>query len=148
MRAGRAGFNQGKIAQVGGPAEVSEPPATKFVAGFVGPSNLLRGDAAEGSVGTRGTFTIRPEKIHLRAPDAPVADDETAAARGSDVGPVPVADVPRHRDERLSIRPRPMQAVAAAADPEAIRLLAGGSPPPPRRQPPRHAARRRRAPPL
>ncbi len=34
-------FNQGKIEQVGPPAEVYEHPQTEFVAGFVGVSNLL-----------------------------------------------------------------------------------------------------------
>ena len=72
-------FNNGRVEQVGAPAEVYEHPATRFVAGFVGTSNLLRGEAARAIVGSQGTFTIRPEKIHLRAPDAPVADDEAAA---------------------------------------------------------------------
>ena len=72
-------FNNGRIEQIGAPAEVYEHPATRFVAGFVGTSNLLRGDAAAAIVGSEGTFTIRPEKIHLRAPDDPVGDDETAA---------------------------------------------------------------------
>ena len=72
-------FNKGRIEQVGAPAEVYERPATRFVAGFVGTSNLLRGDAAEAILGTPGTYTIRPEKIQLREPDAPVANDETAA---------------------------------------------------------------------
>jgi putative spermidine/putrescine transport system ATP-binding protein len=72
-------FNMGKIEQVGAPAEVYERPATRFVAGFVGTSNLLRGDAAKAIVGSGGTFTIRPEKIHLRSPADPIGDDETAA---------------------------------------------------------------------
>jgi putative spermidine/putrescine transport system ATP-binding protein len=72
-------FNGGRIEQIGAPAEVYERPATRFVAGFVGTSNLLRDDVAETILGVRGTFTIRPEKIHLRTPDAPVADDETGA---------------------------------------------------------------------
>ncbi len=73
-------FNNGRIEQVGAPAEVYEHPATRFVAGFVGTSNLLRDDVAERVLGTRGTFTIRPEKIHLAAPDAPVGPDEGAAS--------------------------------------------------------------------
>ena len=44
-------FNHGRIEQVGAPAEVYERPATRFVAGFVGTSNLLTGDAAEAIVG-------------------------------------------------------------------------------------------------
>ncbi|PWU19361.1 MAG: spermidine/putrescine ABC transporter ATP-binding protein [Candidatus Rokuibacteriota bacterium] len=50
-------FNVGRVEQVGTPADVYEHPATDFVAGFVGVSNILeRG-------GRR--FTIRPEKIRI-----------------------------------------------------------------------------------
>ena len=50
-------FNAGKIEQVGTPAEMYERPATAFVAGFVGTSNLITRDGT--------TFTVRPEKIAL-----------------------------------------------------------------------------------
>jgi putative spermidine/putrescine transport system ATP-binding protein len=72
-------FNNGLIEQVGAPAEVYERPATRFVAGFVGTSNLLTGDVARQVVGEPGTFTVRPEKIHLSEPDATVGPDEIAA---------------------------------------------------------------------
>jgi putative spermidine/putrescine transport system ATP-binding protein len=72
-------FNRGLIEQIGSPAEVYERPRTAFVAGFVGTSNLLRGEVAERIVGRTGTFTIRPEKIRLGAPGDQVADDETSA---------------------------------------------------------------------
>jgi len=72
-------FNQGRIEQVGAPAEVYERPATRFVAGFVGTSNLLTGRVAEQIVGRAGTFTVRPEKIRMAEPDAPTAPDETSA---------------------------------------------------------------------
>ena len=58
-------FNRGLIEQVGAPAEIYERPATTFAAGFVGTSNLLSGDVARAIVGRDGTFTVRPEKIHL-----------------------------------------------------------------------------------
>jgi putative spermidine/putrescine transport system ATP-binding protein len=61
-------FNEGKIEQVGSPAEVYENPATAFVAGFVGTSNLISGEAAKAIAGADGTFTVRPEKIHLADP--------------------------------------------------------------------------------
>jgi putative spermidine/putrescine transport system ATP-binding protein len=73
-------FNSGRIEQVGTPAEVYERPATPFVAGFVGTSNLLRGDAAAAIVGERGTFTVRPEKIRLAEPSAVAGPDEMSAA--------------------------------------------------------------------
>ena len=72
-------FNNGRIEQVGAPADVYEHPATRFVAGFVGTSNLLRGDVAASIVGQAGTFTIRPEKIHISAPDVATSPDEASA---------------------------------------------------------------------
>src|SRR5262249_7051796 len=57
-------FNQGSIEQLGTPVEVYERPASDFVAGFIGVSNLLERGGRH--------FTIRPEKIH------PLADGETA----------------------------------------------------------------------
>src|SRR3954463_3727342 len=50
-------FDEGRIAQVGAPAEVYEHPATAFVAGFVGTSNLLERDGRR--------FTVRPEKVRI-----------------------------------------------------------------------------------
>ena len=72
-------FNRGRIEQVGTPADVYERPATAFVAGFVGTSNLLTGSAAQTVLGTDGTFTVRPEKIRLAGIEDPVGDDETSA---------------------------------------------------------------------
>ena len=72
-------FNRGRIEQVGPPAELYERPATAFVAGFVGTSNLLRGEVARALVGTDGTFTVRPEKIRLADPGTPIGTDEIGA---------------------------------------------------------------------
>lgn len=72
-------FNEGRIEQVGSPADVYERPASPFVAGFVGTSNLLRGEAAEAILGQSGTFTIRPEKIRIASPDGAVGADEVGA---------------------------------------------------------------------
>jgi len=49
--------NAGRIEQLGTPIEVYERPASEFVAGFIGVSNLLERDGRR--------FTIRPEKIRL-----------------------------------------------------------------------------------
>jgi putative spermidine/putrescine transport system ATP-binding protein len=72
-------FNAGRVEQVGSPADVYERPATPFVAGFVGTSNLLRGDVALAIVGRSGTFTVRPEKIRLAEPHEAPRDDEVGA---------------------------------------------------------------------
>jgi putative spermidine/putrescine transport system ATP-binding protein len=75
-------FNHGRIEQLGAPADVYERPTTRFVAGFVGTSNLLSGSVARAIVGVDGTFTVRPEKIHLGSPDdAPTADEISAPGR-------------------------------------------------------------------
>ena len=58
-------FNQGRVEQVGTPADVYERPATGFVAGFVGTSNILEGASAASITGSPDPFTVRPEKIHL-----------------------------------------------------------------------------------
>jgi putative spermidine/putrescine transport system ATP-binding protein len=71
-------FERGLIEQVGPPAEVYEAPANAFVAGFVGTSNLLSGSAAESVLGRTGTFTVRPEKIHLESLDATVPPGSTS----------------------------------------------------------------------
>ncbi len=64
-------FDAGRVAQVGTPEEVYERPATPFVAGFVGTSNLLTGEAARTVVGRDGTFGVRPEKITLGTEGVP-----------------------------------------------------------------------------
>jgi putative spermidine/putrescine transport system ATP-binding protein len=76
-------FNGGRIEQVGSPAEVYENPATAFVAGFVGTSNLISGEAARAITGAAVTFTVRPEKIHLADPG-----EEPSAAQCSAHGTV------------------------------------------------------------
>lgn len=68
-------FNQGRVEQVGSPAEIYEHPTTPFVAGFVGVSNLISGELARRITGSAETFSIRPEKIHLVDPDTTIPED-------------------------------------------------------------------------
>ena len=76
-------FNEGRIQQLATPFELYEQPASAFVAGFVGTSNLLEGQVAEALVGEAGTFVIRPEKLLMHAEaDAPAADARTCVAPG------------------------------------------------------------------
>ncbi|HEX6844727.1 MAG TPA: ABC transporter ATP-binding protein [Actinomycetota bacterium] len=72
-------FSQGRIEQVGTPAEVYERPATEFVAGFVGVSNVLEGEAARAVTGSPHAITIRPEKLHLELHEIPARDGEVVA---------------------------------------------------------------------
>jgi putative spermidine/putrescine transport system ATP-binding protein len=52
-------LSQGRIEQIGAPADVYERPASEFIAGFVGVSNVLERDGRR--------FTVRPEKIKICA---------------------------------------------------------------------------------
>jgi putative spermidine/putrescine transport system ATP-binding protein len=71
-------FNQGSVEQVGTPIDVYEHPASEFVAGFIGISNVLERGGRH--------ITIRPEKIRL------LADGEQAAP-GSHVESGRIEDV-------------------------------------------------------
>jgi putative spermidine/putrescine transport system ATP-binding protein len=53
-------FSDGRIEQIGSPAEVYEHPASAFVAGFVGVSNVIDRDGKR--------FAVRPEKIRMAEP--------------------------------------------------------------------------------
>ncbi|MER7539310.1 ABC transporter ATP-binding protein [Streptomyces sp. NPDC097704] len=76
-------FHQGRIEQVAAPAEIYERPATPFVAGFVGTSNLLTGETARRVVGAPGTYSIRPEKIRILADHGAPGDPGHATAAGT-----------------------------------------------------------------
>jgi putative spermidine/putrescine transport system ATP-binding protein len=65
-------FNHGRIEQIGAPADIYEHPATEFVAGFVGVSNILAGEPARAISGSPQAFSIRPEKIRMLRHDTAV----------------------------------------------------------------------------
>lgn len=58
-------FDRGKIQQLDSPAIIYENPANSFVAGFVGISNLISGEAGKSLLGKEGTWLVRPEKIEI-----------------------------------------------------------------------------------
>ena len=64
-------FDRGLIEQVGPPAEVYEPPATAFVAGFVGTSNLLDGADAQAILGTAAPSPCDRRRSTSRMPTRP-----------------------------------------------------------------------------
>jgi spermidine/putrescine transport system ATP-binding protein len=92
-------MRHGRIEQLGDPEDVYENPATEFVAGFLGASNLLEGDVKESSngdstvllgsgstvtvprtripadAGSRVKVGVRPEKITIRREGAPLGDE-------------------------------------------------------------------------
>ena len=57
-------FNQGRIVQVGTPEEIYQYPDCKFVADFVGSSNVFPAEFFAGGV-TGDWASLRPEAVHL-----------------------------------------------------------------------------------
>jgi putative spermidine/putrescine transport system ATP-binding protein len=71
-------FNQGRIEQLGTPVDVYERPASDFVAGFIGISNLLERGGRH--------ITVRPEKVRLLAEgEQPPPGSHAEPARIDDV---------------------------------------------------------------
>lgn len=60
-------FNDGRIVQVGSPEEIYERPRTRFVADFVGGSNVIEPALAGSWGGTAKVASLRAEKIVLLA---------------------------------------------------------------------------------
>jgi len=90
-------FSNGRIEQVGTPAEVYESPGSAFVAGFVGTSNILEGELAVRLRGAPDPFTVRPEKVSLLAVDAgPVEGAPEIRATGSVVSTQYLGDRTRY----------------------------------------------------
>ena len=58
-------FNVGRVEQVGSPAEVYERPATAFVAGFIGVSNVLDGEPAARITGASTPSPFGRRRSHL-----------------------------------------------------------------------------------
>jgi putative spermidine/putrescine transport system ATP-binding protein len=68
-------FSDGRVAQAGAPHEVYEQPASEFVAGFVGTSNVLGEQVARAVLEREGSWSIRPEKIAISDVDEPAPAD-------------------------------------------------------------------------
>ena len=58
-------FNQGRIMQVGAPEEIYRAPRSRFVADFVGSSNVLPPEIVERLAGRRAWASVRPESIRI-----------------------------------------------------------------------------------
>jgi putative spermidine/putrescine transport system ATP-binding protein len=60
-------FNDGRVQQIGTPEEIYKRPQSRFVADFVGSSNVLAPDFVYWIVGERRWASLRPEAIHVIA---------------------------------------------------------------------------------
>ena len=98
-------MSDGHVEQIGFPEDIYERPATRFVAGFIGTSNIIEGEvtgrtgnflevgAAPGDrllvaapsdrairQGDHIAFTVRPEKLRVAEVDQPIPGDMCTAA--------------------------------------------------------------------
>jgi putative spermidine/putrescine transport system ATP-binding protein len=76
-------FNNGRLEQVGTPADIYDRPRTQFVADFIGTSNILEGSDAIDIFGAPDPASLRPERIHL----VPL-DHASGSEEGSTTGKV------------------------------------------------------------
>ncbi len=74
-------FTDGRLEQVGPPAEVYERPASAFVAGFVGTSNVITGDLARRLLGRDGRSPCGPRRSRSRCSTAGRAGGPTTGGR-------------------------------------------------------------------
>jgi putative spermidine/putrescine transport system ATP-binding protein len=58
-------FDQGRIVQLGTPTDVYERPATRFVADFVGGSNVVEPALAARLGAAPGLYSLRPERLEV-----------------------------------------------------------------------------------
>lgn len=71
-------FHDGRIEQLGTPRELYEKPASRFVADFVGTSNLFDAERSAALIGRQGEHSIRPEKMTLSAHAVTAAGERSA----------------------------------------------------------------------
>ena len=58
-------FNRGHIEQISTPRELYHQPRTRFVADFVGSSNIIDAELAKGALGSGRSFAVRQENIAI-----------------------------------------------------------------------------------
>ena len=74
-------FNEGKIAQIGTPHDIYAHPRTRFVADFVGSSNVLPPDLTRAFGGPAKWSSLRPEMLRLTAADGVALAGTVTSAR-------------------------------------------------------------------
>jgi spermidine/putrescine ABC transporter ATP-binding subunit len=68
-------MNDGHLEQLGSPSEIYEKPASRFVADFIGDTNLLEGTYRR----TDGQAILETDEISIEAPDVDIEDGTEAA---------------------------------------------------------------------
>jgi len=132
-------MNTGKVEQLGTPEELYERPTTRFVADFIGTTNLLHGKVEDdGTVrlssgelapcanqrltpGSEVDLSVRPESIRLVDDDTPLGLRGTVDAGGAvrlstgELAPCSVGALAAGSEVELSVRPESISLVPAEA---------------------------------
>ncbi|MEH7830173.1 ABC transporter ATP-binding protein [Gemmobacter denitrificans] len=74
-------FNEGRIAQIGTPEQVYARPRTRFVADFVGSSNVLPPEVTQAFGGPAAWSSLRPEALRITPADGVALTGTVAASR-------------------------------------------------------------------
>ena len=109
-------MNEGRVLQIGSPVDIYEHPNSRFIAEFIGESNLLSGRLVDGGVMVGGVkvpvpdpsgqrdqevvLLIRPEQIRLE----PITPDETPKLRGCVIDEVYQGSIRRYLVETMGQR--------------------------------------------
>jgi putative spermidine/putrescine transport system ATP-binding protein len=118
-------FNNGNIEQVGSPVEIYDRPATEFVAGFVGVSNLLEHNGRQ--------VAIRPERIAL-LPAGSASPAHAVVASGTITDAVFLGMMTRFTvalddgGTLVAVRPNLEREALTSADPRGQSVLAAWQP--------------------
>ncbi|MGN6157473.1 MAG: ABC transporter ATP-binding protein [Devosia sp.] len=81
-------FNGGQVQQIGTPEEVYKRPVSRFVADFVGSSNVLAPEFVYWITGERRWASLRPEAIHVMAAGTSASRMTGTIVSRSYLGPV------------------------------------------------------------
>ena len=118
-------FNEGHVEQVGEfPQEIYDRPATSFVAGFVGTSNLLDAEQSARLLGVAHPHTLRPERIRLAGGGDVGSNERTATGAVDDVqylGPISRVRITLAEGGRL-VASVPSDELAGVAEGSTVRL--------------------------
>ena len=126
-------FNLGRIEQIGTPEQIYERPATAFVAGFVGASNIVDAETAARLIGRPAAVLASPRADPARArPQGRRRHGRPRRRRHRDQRPVPWRQHPDRGRPRRPVRAdgrpaeRPAQPSAAGARATRPAVVAGG----------------------
>ncbi len=122
-------FNEGRVAQVGTPSDIYERPATRFVADFVGSSNVLPPDLTKAFGGPDKWSSLRPESLSLIAAGEARVTGQVTALRYLGAGTRVALE--SHGQELAVLAPagmalpQPGEMVGLNWDPNSLHVMAG-----------------------